>query len=322
MDSRQVLNGTLASSRYNLPKRKADAFFCLDRMLALKASSIRCWWRAQAYFLSSRYHYANVLNGATFTAENSSRPVVLSFYELTRLSQDTIHMLHDSLRAKLTALGVLGRIYISEEGLNAQVCVPSDQVSALKDVMLDFGIFKHISFNESTASGLKSFDKLKIKMREQVVAIYAEEKQEQCDFLMHKPIDLSPAEFHEALLEASSKPDFLLLDTRNVYETRIGYFKGATFLHTLTFKENMEKMRILLASRDKAAPIYMYCTGGIRCSKAGALLAASGFHNIIMLRGGITAYGHYVKETGIASLFIGKNFTFDNRMVNSLCVFY
>lgn len=87
----------------------------------------------------------------------------------------------------------------------------------------------------------------------------------------------------------------------------------------------------------------MYCTGGIRCSVAGTYLRKKGYENVKMVRtwvsynfsicitnpnflfffklkGGITAYGHYIKEQErerehepSSSLFKGKNFTFDGR---------
>ena len=168
-------------------------------------------------------------------------------------------------------------------------------------------------------SGENSFDKLKVKIREQVVSVLPassniDETATLCD-PKFKPVYLEAEQFHREILENASLPDFLLFDTRNIYETMIGHFKGAIFLHSLTFKENMQKMEEILEKRDKGKAVYMYCTGGIRCSKAGALLAMNGYTNIRMLQGGITLYGQYIKKSGQKSLFIGKNFTFDNRMV-------
>src|SRR6185369_5522011 len=60
--------------------------------------------------------------------------------------------------------------------------------------------------------------------------------------------------------------------------------------------------------------IVMYCTGGIRCEKASAYLLHRGFKNVFHLEGGIIQYAKSVKEQGLESKFIGKNFVFDGRL--------
>lgn len=87
-----------------------------------------------------------------------------------------------------------------------------------------------------------------------------------------------------------------------------------------TFRESLPKFK-QVCENYKDKPILMYCTGGIRCTKAGAYLKSNGCNDVRMvhwnhntkLRGGITNYGRYVKNSGIDSLFIGKNYTFDDR---------
>jgi UPF0176 protein len=58
----------------------------------------------------------------------------------------------------------------------------------------------------------------------------------------------------------------------------------------------------------------MYCTGGIRCEKASAYYKHHGFKNVFQLEGGIINYAKQIKEEGLESKFIGKNFVFDNRL--------
>ena len=59
----------------------------------------------------------------------------------------------------------------------------------------------------------------------------------------------------------------------------------------------------------------MYCTGGIRCTKAGAILqSASGFKTVHLVEGGVTSYGRWIRDQNKESLFRGKNFTFDKRL--------
>ena len=64
----------------------------------------------------------------------------------------------------------------------------------------------------------------------------------------------------------------------------------------------------------KDKPVLMYCTGGIRCEKASAFLVSEGFKNVSQLEGGIINYAHSVKEQGLHSKYIGKNFVFDDRL--------
>src|SRR4051794_21063253 len=49
-------------------------------------------------------------------------------------------------------------------------------------------------------------------------------------------------------------------------------------------------------------------TGGIRCTKAGAILRHKGYSNVNTIEGGITAYGRWLRSSGLpksASLFKG-----------------
>jgi UPF0176 protein len=64
--------------------------------------------------------------------------------------------------------------------------------------------------------------------------------------------------------------------------------------------------------KDKT--IIMYCTGGIRCEKASAYMLHHGFKNVFHLEGGIINYAQQVKQKGLPSKFIGKNFVFDDRL--------
>jgi hypothetical protein len=55
----------------------------------------------------------------------------------------------------------------------------------------------------------------------------------------------------------------------------------------------------------------MYCTGGIRCEKASAMLRKRGVKDVCRLQGGIH---RYLDEFGDSGHFRGKNFVFDQRV--------
>lgn len=73
-------------------------------------------------------------------------------------------------------------------------------------------------------------------------------------------------------------------------------------------------MAASLLKENKDTTILMYCTGGIRCEKASAYMLHQGFQQVFHLEGGVINYAQKVKEEGLPSLFIGKNFVFDERL--------
>jgi UPF0176 protein len=100
-----------------------------------------------------------------------------------------------------------------------------------------------------------------------------------------------------------------LLDTRNDYEVRLGTFRGAVspgIDHFRDFPAAVAKLPVEL----KAQPIVMFCTGGIRCEKAGPFMQREGFTNVHQLDGGILKY---FEECGGAH-YDGECFVFDRRV--------
>jgi RluA family pseudouridine synthase len=100
-----------------------------------------------------------------------------------------------------------------------------------------------------------------------------------------------------------------LLDTRNDYEVRLGTFKGAIDPHIKTFRSFPEAVRKLPPAL-KEQPVVMFCTGGIRCEKAGPFMEMEGFKDIYQLDGGILKY---FEECGGAH-YDGDCFVFDQRV--------
>jgi predicted sulfurtransferase len=100
-----------------------------------------------------------------------------------------------------------------------------------------------------------------------------------------------------------------LLDTRNDYEIRMGTFEGAIpagVEHFRDFPNAVEKLSPELKERT----IVMFCTGGIRCEKAGPFMERAGFQNVFQLDGGILKY---FEECGGAH-YKGDCFVFDRRV--------
>jgi predicted sulfurtransferase len=100
-----------------------------------------------------------------------------------------------------------------------------------------------------------------------------------------------------------------LLDTRNDYEVRMGTFRGARPAGIDHFRDFPDAVARLPATL-KNQPIVMFCTGGIRCEKAGPYMEREGFTNVHQLEGGILKY---FEECGGAH-YDGECFVFDRRV--------
>ncbi|HUH10347.1 MAG TPA: rhodanese-like domain-containing protein, partial [Brevundimonas sp.] len=112
-----------------------------------------------------------------------------------------------------------------------------------------------------------------------------------------------------------ARPDTVVIDTRNDYETDIGAFRGAVRPNTRTFRDfpdwyEREGRQLL----DRPAPpiVAMYCTGGIRCEKATAFLKSQGVADVRHLHGGILKYLETTPQDD--SLWDGECFVFDERV--------
>ncbi|KAF9697060.1 hypothetical protein EKO04_004692 [Ascochyta lentis] len=144
-------------------------------------------------------------------------------------------------------------------------------------------------------------------------------------------VSLAPAEFHDLC----QKGEIPLIDVRNHYESRIGYF--VTGDGTVAVKPAVRRfsqwpgyvVRHVLGNDlyKKPEGIATYCTGGIRCEKGArwmqeALMKEGGGSNapVYTLHGGIVAYQAWMQEEIKAgrkqpqdSFFKGSNYVFDAR---------
>ena len=230
--------------------------------------------------------------------ENTPR-TTLSFYAYTPL--ENLAELRDDLYKKLRSHNTLGRIYLAKEGVNAQISVPHENLSDLSKVLEQH--FPNTLLNPALEQG-RSFFKLMIKIRPHIVAHGHKEELH----LSHKGAHLDAHEWHEAM----DQPGTAVVDVRNTYEHEVGHFVGSLRMNTHTFRQQCHELPAFL-KEHKDKKILLYCTGGIRCETASALLKKKGFKEVYQLKGGIINYKRQLKE-GEESRFIGKNFVFDERL--------
>jgi len=237
-------------------------------------------------------------------AEEPFRRITLSFYRYVIL--DDIEALRDQLYMKFRELNVFGRIYIAREGINAQLSVPDFNINKFRDLIDSCPQFAEVEFKIALEDDGKSFYKLIVRIKNKIVA---DGLQEDSFDVTNVGRHLTAREWNEAMAATGT----IVVDMRNHYESEIGHFKGAILPDADTFKQELPLVADLLKEK-KDQKILLYCTGGIRCEKASAYMRHHGFEDVNQLYGGIIDYARQVKEEGLETRFIGKNFVFDDRL--------
>jgi UPF0176 protein len=198
--------------------------------------------------------------------------------------------------------GLMGRIYISEEGINGTVSGRPEATEAYKAHLRSLPGFSDTEFKEDRA-GEVPFHKLIVKFRPEIVRLKSP-----------TPLDpnteggtrLRPEQWKDVI---ESGEEHVIIDVRNNYESKVGHFEGAVLPDLKNFYDFPEWLDESGIPKDKK--VLMYCTGGIRCEKFSVLMKKKGWEDVNQLHGGIL---NYAKETGGAH-FRGKCFVFDDRLV-------
>ncbi|HEY8278058.1 MAG TPA: rhodanese-like domain-containing protein [Bdellovibrionota bacterium] len=207
------------------------------------------------------------------------------------------------LRPSLERLGVRGTVIIAPEGINGFLAGGREAVQKALELLRSFTPFAGLRSKESSSTGVP-FEKLCIKVKKEIVTFRRPG---------HSPLEtdavagrLSPAELDSWFRD---RKEFVLLDTRNSYESRLGTFRGA---HTPAMDHFVEFPSLVesLPEDWKKKPVVTFCTGGIRCEKAAPFLAAQGFENVWQLEGGILGYF----EAMGGKHWEGECFVFDQRV--------
>ncbi|KDO23187.1 hypothetical protein SPRG_09995 [Saprolegnia parasitica CBS 223.65] len=266
---------------------------------------------------SSSLWHQSFSRRAPYRPQNLGLLQYISFYQYTKLEASGLPKLRHQLLADWQRFGVMGRVYIAEEGINAQITVPMtrlddfkaylDTLDWLDDALLNLGAV--LDHNDATPEGKCPFHTLHVRVRPHL----AHDGLDKSLSMDDRGIELSPADWHEALSSPTHKRIF---DCRNYYEHDVGRFEGAERIMVDTFKDTWASLDALLDGSPKDTECMIYCTGGIRCEKVGAYLKTNGYTNVKRLQGGIVHYGKFVREHNLSSKFLGRNFVFDQRLSN------
>ena len=218
------------------------------------------------------------------------------FAELTGLKD-----LRDELIAACKAWELKGTILLSTEGINLFVAGAAESIASLLGKLRGIPGLEALEPKVSLSDD-KPFNRMLVRIKKEIISFGME--------------SIRPANYTSPKIAAAELKRWLdegrpvtLLDTRNDYEVKLGTFKGALIPHINTFREFPEAVR-KLPEALKDQPVVMFCTGGIRCEKAGPFMENEGFRNIYQLDGGILKY---FEECG-GDHYDGECFVFDQRV--------
>lgn len=250
------------------------------------------------------YNNLSAKERAALIEEAGKDRLTISFYKYAKIGNPELFRNH--LFINWNTLDVLGRIYVANEGINAQLSVPADHFEAFKKHLDSITFLENVRLNIAIEHDNYAFLKLKVKVRKKIVA----------DGLDDDTFDVTNKGIHvnaERFNELIEDPDTVLVDMRNHYESEIGHFKNAITPDVDTFRESLDLIEDDLKEYKEDKKLVMYCTGGIRCEKASAYYKHKGFKNVFQLEGGIINYVRQIEAEGLENKFIGKNFVFDQR---------
>jgi UPF0176 protein len=210
--------------------------------------------------------------------------------------------LQEPIRLLCEAQQVRGTLLLAPEGINGTIAGTEQGIRTVLDGLRAMPEFAGLEHKESRA-GRMPFPRLKVRLKKEIVSMGVpgiDPNRQTGEYV-------DPADWN-ALLD---DPDLVLIDTRNDYEVAIGTFDKAVNPQTGSFRQFPEWVNNseVLKDRPKVA---MFCTGGIRCEKAAALLRQQGFEEVYQLRGGILKYLETVPPED--SRWSGECFVFDERV--------
>ena len=229
--------------------------------------------------------------------------VVVALYKFVSL--DDIDGLRQTLQQLCNKNQILGTILLAKEGINGTIAAPRDGMTQCLNWLETDGRFDQLSLKFSFSPD-QPFLRMKVRPKREIVTMGCPK----INPAKRTGTYVDPKDWNSLIAD----PDVLLVDTRNRYETAIGMFAGAVDPMTTNFREFPEWAHSLANQPADRRPkkIAMYCTGGIRCEKASALMQDMGFDEVYHLKGGILKYLEDVPAAN--SQWQGECFVFDGRV--------
>ncbi|MEQ8206909.1 MAG: rhodanese-related sulfurtransferase, partial [Woeseia sp.] len=226
---------------------------------------------------------------------------VVSFYRFVDVPEPAV--IQRDLQARCEKLGLLGTVLLADEGFNGTLAGAGEGITAILQWLQDTLELPTPVDARWTEADTAPFRKLRIRIKNEIVTLGRPDIRPQQRTGQH----VSPSEWNSLL----DDPETLVIDTRNHYEIEVGTFPGALDPGTDSFRQFPEFVEQLDAG-DRDRPVAMFCTGGIRCEKASALMQELGYSQVYQLQGGILNYLSTTADDD--NRWDGECFVFDSRV--------
>jgi len=224
---------------------------------------------------------------------------VILFYKYVNVEQPE-QIVNDHLQWCLSH-DIKGRVFFAKEGVNGTVSATNANIELYKKYLTGYPVFSDILFKEDEVED-HVFKKMHVRLKNEIVNGEFEKVSLENGGKRLAPEDL--LKFYD------EGKDFLIVDARNWYESRIGRFKNAITPPMKNFRD-WKKVADKDLAEYKNKTVVTYCTGGVRCEKASAYLVEKGFNDVYQLDGGIFNYIKKYPDT----YWEGGMFVFDERRV-------
>lgn len=236
---------------------------------------------------------------------NLDTPIrVAALYRFTAI--DDCAALQTMLQGKCSDAGIKGTILLAPEGINGTIAGTADAVESVLAYIRTLPGCAEIEVKYSNTAEMP-FYRMKVRIKREIVTM----GEPDIDPVGDVGDYVSPEDWNALIAD----PDTILIDTRNAYEVAAGTFDNAIDPQTPSFRDFPAWFRdnrdALLRGTEKPH-IAMFCTGGIRCEKATALLKSEGLDDVFHLKGGILKYLETIDPE--ESRWHGECFVFDERV--------
>ena len=231
---------------------------------------------------------------------------IVLFYKYVHINKPSETVVeHKSLCEEL---GLTGRIFIAQEGINGTIGGTDEATDKYKEAMNNHPLFADIDYKESPG-GADYFPRLQVTAKSTIVNLGVDPREVTAE---DRGIYLSAEEAHKLMSE--SPDDLVVFDARNDYEWRVGTFRNALTPDISNFRDLPEYFDTH-TDKFKDKRVIMVCTGGIRCERATAYLKKKNVaQEVYHIKGGIHSYTEAFPD----GHFRGKNYVFDARITQKI----
>ncbi len=223
---------------------------------------------------------------------------VFGFYKFKKIN--FLKKNKELLQREILKNNTSGTIILSQEGINGTIAGKRRNISQIIKSLKKVFNFKDFDSKNMSQSHFQPFHKGKIKIKNEVVPLGLKINSNNKKLNRY----ISGKSWNKLI----SNKETLVVDARKPFEYDVGTFKNSINPNIQNFRDFPKYLKKI----DKAKPVAMFCTGGIRCEKASIFLKRKGFKNIFQLKGGILNYLNKIEKKD--SLWKGECFVFDNRV--------